>query len=117
LSVFVEQQNGLRAVFFARQKKLLPIAVTHRQVVSLVGQASAIACSNPSSNRRNIMTATTRTLSATALVLALGSALSIAAVSTVHAADDNMEKCFGVAMKGKNDCAAGAGTEQQERRA
>jgi len=55
------------------------------------------------------MTATTRTLSATALVLALGSALSIAAVSTAHAADD-MEKCFGVAMKGKNDCAAGAGT-------
>lgn len=55
------------------------------------------------------MTATTRTLSATALVLALGSALSMAAVSTAHAADD-MEKCFGVAMKGHNDCAAGAGT-------
>ena len=55
------------------------------------------------------MTATTRTLSATALALALGSALSIAAVSTAHAADD-MEKCFGVAMKGHNDCAAGAGT-------
>ncbi|MFI8396682.1 hypothetical protein CXF97_10235 [Pseudomonas sp. Choline-02u-1] len=56
------------------------------------------------------MTATTRTLSATALVLALGSALSIASVSTAQAADANMEKCFGVAMKGKNDCAAGAGT-------
>lgn len=56
------------------------------------------------------MTATTRTLSATALVLALGSALSMAAVSTAHAADTNMEKCFGVAMKGHNDCAAGAGT-------
>ncbi|WP_339521504.1 BufA1 family periplasmic bufferin-type metallophore [Pseudomonas sp. EL_65y_Pfl2_R96] len=56
------------------------------------------------------MTATTRTLSVTALVLALGSALSIAAVSTAHAADANMEKCFGVAMKGHNDCAAGAGT-------
>ena len=55
------------------------------------------------------MTATTRTLTATALVLALGSAVSIAAVSTAHAADD-MEKCFGVAMKGHNDCAAGAGT-------
>ncbi|AGL83120.1 BufA1 family periplasmic bufferin-type metallophore [Pseudomonas protegens] len=52
----------------------------------------------------------TRTLSATALVLALGSALSVAALpTTAHAADD-MEKCFGVAMKGKNDCAAGAGT-------
>ncbi|MHA3735199.1 BufA1 family periplasmic bufferin-type metallophore [Pseudomonas sp. Eth.TT006] len=56
------------------------------------------------------MTATTRTLSATALVLALGSALSMATVSTVHAADADMEKCFGVAMKGHNDCAAGAGT-------
>ena len=56
------------------------------------------------------MTASTRTLSATALVLALGSALSMTAVSTVHAADDTMEKCFGVALKGKNDCAAGAGT-------
>ncbi len=56
------------------------------------------------------MTATTRTLSATALVLALGSALSIATVSTAQAADANMEKCFGVAMKGQNDCAAGAGT-------
>ena len=56
------------------------------------------------------MTATTRTLSATALVLALGSALGMAAVSTVHAADADMEKCFGVAMKGHNDCAAGAGT-------
>jgi uncharacterized membrane protein len=56
------------------------------------------------------MTATTRTLSATALVLALGSALSIAAVSTAHAAYADMEKCFGVAMKGHNDCAAGAGT-------
>ena len=56
------------------------------------------------------MTATTRTLSAAALALALGSALSMASVSTVHAADDNMEKCYGVAMKGKNDCAAGPGT-------
>ncbi|MDD1147215.1 DUF2282 domain-containing protein [Pseudomonas sp. TNT2022 ID357] len=53
---------------------------------------------------------TTRTLSATALILALGSALSIAAVSTTAHAADDMEKCFGVAMKGKNDCAAGAGT-------
>ncbi|MBP5944989.1 MULTISPECIES: DUF2282 domain-containing protein [unclassified Pseudomonas] len=56
------------------------------------------------------MTATTRTLSATALVLALGSALSIASVSTAQAADTKMEKCFGVALKGKNDCATGAGT-------
>ena len=50
----------------------------------------------------------TRTLSTAALALALGSALSIAALPA-HAADD-MEKCFGVAQAGKNDCAAGAGT-------
>ena len=56
------------------------------------------------------MTATTRTLSAAALALALGSALSIAALPSTAQAADNMEKCFGVAMKGKNDCAAGAGT-------
>lgn len=36
------------------------------------------------------MTASTRTLSATALILALGSALSMTAVSSAHAADDNM---------------------------
>ena len=53
---------------------------------------------------------TNHTLSAAALVMALGSALTLAALpTTAHAADD-MEKCFGVAMQGKNDCAAGAGT-------
>ncbi|ATR84428.1 hypothetical protein CS390_18820 [Pseudomonas sp. HLS-6] len=50
----------------------------------------------------------TLSLSATALTLALTSALSLVTLPA-HAADD-MEKCFGVAMKGKNDCAAGAGT-------
>ncbi|MGE7957637.1 DUF2282 domain-containing protein [Pseudomonas sp. NPDC089530] len=56
------------------------------------------------------MTATTRTLSAAALALAFGSALSIAALPATAQAAGDMEKCFGVAMKGKNDCAAGAGT-------
>lgn len=44
--------------------------------------------------------------------LAVASAL--AAVLTAHAAptfaQDTKEKCFGVALAGKNDCAAGAGT-------
>ena len=44
-----------------------------------------------------------------ALVLAMGAALSIAA-SGVHAKDAKTEKCFGVSLKGQNDCAAGAGT-------
>ena len=54
----------------------------------------------------------TTKLSAATLVLALGSALSLSALTTTahaHAADD-MQKCFGVAEAGKNDCAAGAGT-------
>lgn len=53
---------------------------------------------------------TTRTVSATALALALGSALSMAALPSTAFASGDMEKCFGVAMAGKNDCAAGAGT-------
>lgn len=52
---------------------------------------------------------------AATLALALGAALTLAAGAT-HAADAakpgmaDKEKCFGVALKGKNDCAAGAGT-------
>jgi uncharacterized membrane protein len=45
-----------------------------------------------------------------ALGLALGAALSLAAI-TAGAADApgaKGEKCYGVAMKGKNDCASGA---------
>ena len=56
------------------------------------------------------MTTKSRSLSAATLVLALGSALSLSALTTTAHAADNMEKCFGVAMKGHNDCAAGAGT-------
>ncbi|SDH64523.1 Uncharacterized membrane protein [Pseudomonas benzenivorans] len=48
-------------------------------------------------------------ISAAGLALALGAALAISSAPlTAHAADN--EKCFGVAMKGKNDCAAGPGT-------
>ena len=47
-----------------------------------------------------------RSLPAAALALAIGSALTLPAVA--HAADT--EKCYGVALKGKNDCAAGPGT-------
>ena len=49
--------------------------------------------------------------SAVSLALALGAALTVAA--TPAAAQDKAaekEKCYGVAMKGKNDCKAGAGT-------
>lgn len=52
----------------------------------------------------------TTKLSAATLVLALGSALSLSALSTTAHAADDMQKCFGVAEAGKNDCAAGTGT-------
>ena len=47
------------------------------------------------------------------LSLALASSLATAmgAVSSASAQDkENMEKCYGVAMAGQNDCAAGPGT-------
>lgn len=54
-------------------------------------------------------TKTTRSATAAGLALALGAALTLAATPmTAQAADT--EKCFGVALKGKNDCKAGAGT-------
>jgi len=44
--------------------------------------------------------------------LALASALAaaLAGLSTPAAADDSKEKCYGVSLKGANDCAAGPGT-------
>lgn len=59
------------------------------------------------------MTTPVRTvLPAFALAAALGSVLAIAA-APAHAAGKaaaKQDKCFGVALAGKNDCAAGAGT-------
>lgn len=52
-------------------------------------------------------TLTSTTLSAAALALALGSALTL---STAPAVGAEMEKCFGIALKGQNDCASGPGT-------
>ena len=53
------------------------------------------------------MSSTSTTLSAAALALAIGAALAAQPASAQTA---EKEKCFGVALKGKNDCAAGAGT-------
>ena len=50
-----------------------------------------------------------RTATAAGLVLAISAAFTIAATPVAAQAADT-EKCFGVALKGKNDCKAGAGT-------
>lgn len=51
------------------------------------------------------------TMTATSLALALGAALAVAATPvTAQDKASEKEKCYGVAMKGKNDCKAGAGT-------
>lgn len=59
-------------------------------------------------------TAATPTTAAT-LALALGAALVLAhspaqAQAQMPTPGADKEKCYGVALKGKNDCAAGAGT-------
>ena len=45
-----------------------------------------------------------------AVVSAFAAALSIVAFAAPAAAEDEQEKCYGVAKAGENDCAAGPGT-------
>jgi uncharacterized membrane protein len=51
-------------------------------------------------------------MSTRTLVLAgsLASALAAVGAATAFAQDAAVEKCFGIALKGQNDCKAGAGT-------
>ncbi|MCT7664301.1 DUF2282 domain-containing protein [Shinella kummerowiae] len=44
------------------------------------------------------------------LALAGSLASALVAIATPAAAEDAKEKCYGIAMKGQNDCAAGPGT-------
>lgn len=54
---------------------------------------------------------TSRTLSLGAIALAaLTSGAALAQNKPAEAAKPAMEKCYGVSMAGKNDCAAGPGT-------
>ncbi len=56
-----------------------------------------------------------RNITGASLALAFGAAMTLA-VAPAMAADsamtsmDGVEKCYGIAAKGKNDCASGAGT-------
>ena len=54
------------------------------------------------------MIKTTNMISAFALASALGAALTATGAPAALGAE--MEKCYGVALKGQNDCAAGEGT-------
>lgn len=56
------------------------------------------------------MTTLTQKTASAAVLLALGSALAMAQAPAHAAGTGAMEKCYGVALKGKNDCKAGAGT-------
>nr|WP_306268285.1 DUF2282 domain-containing protein [Pararhizobium sp. IMCC3301] len=58
------------------------------------------------------MSAFTKTALSAALVAgAMATALSSVTISSnAEAASDSKEKCFGIALAGKNDCAAGPGT-------
>jgi len=53
------------------------------------------------------MNHSTTKISIAALAVALGASLAALPASAESA---DKEKCFGVALKGKNDCSAGAGT-------
>jgi uncharacterized membrane protein len=43
-------------------------------------------------------------------LLALGGALAAAVTAATAAKAAEMEKCYGISLKGQNDCAAGEGT-------
>ncbi|NLS19097.1 DUF2282 domain-containing protein [Rhizobium sp. P40RR-XXII] len=47
---------------------------------------------------------------ALALAASVATAVTLAAGTTSASAADAKEKCYGVALKGQNDCAAGPGT-------
>lgn len=49
-------------------------------------------------------------ITAAALAGSLAAALAMAASSPAAAQATDKERCYGVALAGKNDCAAGAGT-------
>lgn len=49
-------------------------------------------------------------ITAAALAMALGAAFATVSTTAAAAEMGGKEKCYGVALKGKNDCKAGAGT-------
>jgi uncharacterized membrane protein len=60
-------------------------------------------------NRKKEIIMSNRKLSS-ALAIAGAFATALASVNAASAETTDQEKCYGVALKGKNDCAAGPGT-------
>jgi uncharacterized membrane protein len=57
------------------------------------------------------MNTTRRAFNSAMLASAVAAAVSTAAITTANtAAAASKEKCYGISLKGANDCAAGAGT-------
>jgi uncharacterized membrane protein len=53
---------------------------------------------------------TTKTMAVSSLALAGALATALTAIAQPAAAQSTKEKCYGVSLKGQNDCAAGPGT-------
>lgn len=51
-----------------------------------------------------------RSASAAAIAAAMVAAISIATTQSAQAQATKQEKCYGISLKGQNDCAAGPGT-------
>ena len=52
-------------------------------------------------------------LTASAFALSMAAAVANADDSDMDGAQDGMERCYGIALAGENDCAAGPGTSCQ----
>jgi len=84
------------------------VSLTNRDLANMNLIASTPSASL-STDSADVHSAGRRAAGLVAFSLAIGAALTLAAAPAAAQSMDK-EKCFGVAMKGKNDCAAGAGT-------
>jgi uncharacterized membrane protein len=75
----------------------------------LNGEAAAAPSANVLFSRRIFMNARTAITAAT-LACSLAAALATAAKAGPAPVQPGADKCYGIALAGKNDCAAGAGT-------
>jgi uncharacterized membrane protein len=74
-----------------------------------IDQTQGPICLRLSHNEESFMNTTRRFFSAAILASAVTAAVAVVSTSTPAFAASK-EKCYGVALKGANDCAAGAGT-------